>query len=122
VSRAHVEANAEELRRRELGFPAHYNEVYRSGSGDTHYSSFSAAGGFADLEGPTPTIALYGHTVGELQQALLRAIVVYAEFLIAAEKVLGLGVRAQIEELRPTLARAVERAKAELDAADAATT
>jgi hypothetical protein len=107
---------------RELGFPAHYNEVYRSGSGDTHYSSFSAAGGFADLEGPTPTIALYGHTVGELQQALLRAIVVYAEFLIAAEKVLGLGVGAQVEELRPTLARAVERAKAELDAADAATT
>jgi hypothetical protein len=65
----------------ELGFPAHYDEVYRSGSGDTHYSPFSAAGGFADIKGATPTIALSGHNIAELQQALLRAIVVYAEFL-----------------------------------------
>jgi hypothetical protein len=102
---------------RELGFPAHYDEVYRSGSSDMHYSSFSAAGGFANLEGPAPTVALYGHDSGELLQALLRGIVVYAEFLIAAEKVVGLGVGPQVEKLRPTLAQAVERVKAELESA-----
>jgi hypothetical protein len=91
-------------------------EAYRSGSGDTHYSAFSAAGGFADLTREIPTIALYGHNVGELQQALLRAIVVYAEFLMAAEKIVQLGVGRQVEELRPTLAQTVERAKAELAA------
>jgi Family of unknown function (DUF5677) len=98
----------------ELGFPAHYDEVYRPGSGDTHYSPFSAAGGFADLEGETPTIALTGHNTAVLLQALLRAIVVYAEFLIAAEKVVRLGVGPKVEELRPTLAQAIERARAEL--------
>jgi hypothetical protein len=99
---------------RELGFPAHYAEVYRPGSSDMHYSVFSAAGGFADLEGETPTIALLGDDPNELMQPMLRAIVVYAEFLIAAEKVVGLGVGSQVEELRPTLARVVELAKAEL--------
>jgi hypothetical protein len=107
---------------KELGLPAHYAEVYRPGSSDTHYSVFSAAGGFADLEGETPTIALLGDDVNELMQPMLRAIVVYAEFLIAAEKVVELGVGPQVEELRPTFARVVERAKAELEAADAATT
>jgi hypothetical protein len=105
----------------ELSFPDHYDEVYRSGSGDTHYSAFSAAGGFADLEGATPTIALTGHDAMELRQALLRAIVVYSEFLIAAEKVVGLGVGPEVQKLRPVLAQAVERAKAELGAADTAT-
>jgi hypothetical protein len=111
----------DEVLARELSFPDHYDEVYRSGSGDTHYSAFSAAGGFADLEGATPTIALSGYDVVELQQALLRAIVVYAEFLIAAEKIVGLGVGPEVEKLRPVLASAVERVKAELRAADAAT-
>jgi hypothetical protein len=105
---------------KELGFPAHYAEVYRPGSSDTHYSVFSAAGGFADLEGETPTIALLGDDINELMQPMLRAIVVYAEFLIAAEKVVGLGVGPKVEELRPTLAEAVKRAKAELDAAGGA--
>jgi Family of unknown function (DUF5677) len=101
---------------KELGFAAHYDEVYRSGSSDTHFSPFSAAGGFADLEGPTPTVALYGYDVNELRQAMVRAIVVYADFLIATEKVVGLGVGPKVEELRPTLAKAVERAKADLNA------
>lgn len=52
---------------------------------------------------------------------MIRAIVVYADFLIAAEKVVGLGVGPRVEELRPTLAEAVQRAKAELEAAQAGT-
>jgi len=99
---------------REVGLPDLYLEAYRSGSGDTHYSAFSAADGFADLTKEIPTIALYGYNVGELHQALVRAIVVYAEFLIAAEKIVQLGVGRQVDELRPTLAQIVEQAKAEV--------
>jgi hypothetical protein len=107
---------------RELGFSPLYDEVYRSGSSDMHYSPFSAAGGFADLAGDTPTVALYGYTEAELQQALVRAIVVYAEFLIAAEKVIGLGVGPQVEELRPSMAAIVVRLKAQLEAANSGST
>jgi hypothetical protein len=111
----------DEVLAKKLSFPDHHDEVYGSGSGDTHYSAFSAAGGFADLEGATPTIALTGHNALELRQALLRAIVVYAEFLIAAEKVVGLEVGPVVEKLRPIMAKAVQSVKAELSAADAAT-
>jgi Family of unknown function (DUF5677) len=101
---------------RELGFTAHYDEVYRTGSSHVHFSAFSAAGGFAELqEGEPPTIALYGHDLYELRQALISAIVVYADFLIEAESVVGLGVGPKVEELRPALAEAVKRAKAELE-------
>jgi Family of unknown function (DUF5677) len=101
---------------KELGFAAHYDEVYRSGSGHVHFSAFSAADGFAELkEGVSPTVALSGHDLSDLRQAMISAIVVYADFLLAAEKVVGLGVGPKIEELRPALAEAVRLAKAEVD-------
>jgi hypothetical protein len=61
-----------------------------------------------------PIVALYGHDVNELRQAMISAIVVYADFLIEAERVVGLDVGPKIEAMRPTLAAPVAEAKAEL--------
>jgi hypothetical protein len=100
---------------KELGLNAHYAEVYRSGTAHMHYTAISAAGGFAIIEeGTPPSVALYGYDLNELRQAMISATVVYADFLIAAERVVKLGVGPRIEELRPAFAKVVARAKAEL--------
>jgi hypothetical protein len=98
-----------------LKLTPHYEDVYRDGSGDMHYTVFSALSGYAVLEGPTPPVSLYGDDDprGEVSHATGRAVIVYGDFVSKADKVVELGMKQKVTELIPLMEHAVKEANAE---------
>lgn len=102
----------EEIAKR-LGLSGHYDDPYRAGSSDMHHTMFSAFGGFAHVESRNPPVALVSYTAADMQQTLLRAIVVYADFVTRADKVVKLGINADVLALEPKIRSAIDNLNAE---------
>lgn len=97
-----------------LQLKAHYADAYRAGSGDMHHTLFSALGGYASLTQPNPPVALLSFDLHDLRMALLRTIVVYADFVTRAEKVVKLGINEKVLALEPSIRAAIAEANSEV--------